>query len=114
DKAAQYGIDNAVGATLPHVSILADMTYSKDSLQSPFGIGDAAQGLPANRATSFNVLGQISIPLYQGGAEYARINEAKEQKSQTRVGIADADQATRQQVKDSWAAFHAAQTGVVY
>jgi outer membrane protein len=108
DKAAQYGVDNAVGATLPHASIQADMTYAKDSLQSPFGI------VPKNSSTSFDVLGQISIPLYQGGAEYARINEAKEQQGQTRVGIADADQATRQQVKDSWAAFHAAQTGVVY
>jgi outer membrane protein len=108
DKAAQYAIDNAVGATLPHASIQADMTYAKDSLQSPFGV------VPKNRATSFDVLGQISIPLYQGGAEYARINEAKEQRGQTRVGVADADQATRQQVKDSWAAFHAAQSGVVY
>jgi len=114
DKAAQYGIDNAVGATLPHASIQADMTYAKDSLQSPFGVGNSAQGLPANRATTFDVLGQISIPLYQGGSEYARINEAKEQRSQTRVGVADADQATRQQVKDSWAAFHAAQSGVAY
>jgi outer membrane protein len=112
DKAAQYGIDNAVGATLPHASIQADMTYAKDSLQSPFGIG--GNGLPANRATSFDVLGQISIPLYQGGSEYARINEAKEQRSQTRVSVADADQATRQQVKDTWATFHAAQSGVVY
>ncbi len=113
DKAAQYAIDNAVGATLPHASIQADMTYSKDSLQSPFGVGNGF-GLPANKATSFNVIGQLSIPLYQGGAEYARINEAKEQRGQTRVGVADADQATRQQVKDSWAAFHAAQSGVAY
>ncbi|HEX4293628.1 MAG TPA: TolC family outer membrane protein [Rhizomicrobium sp.] len=112
DKAAQYGVDNAVGATLPHASIQADMNYFHDSLQDPFGA--TSEFNPGNKATSFDVLGQISIPLYQGGAEYARINEAKEQQGQTRVGIADADQATRQQVKDSWAAFHAAQTGVVY
>jgi TolC family type I secretion outer membrane protein len=109
DKAAQYGIDNAVGATLPHASIQADMTYAHDSLQSPFGLQR-----PGNKATSFDVLGQISIPLYQGGAEDARIAEAKQQHTQTMLGIADADQATRQTVKDAWAAFHAAQTSVAY
>ena len=108
DKAAQYGVDNAVGALLPHASIQADMTYSNQSLQSPFGV------VPPNRATSFDVLGQISIPLYQGGAEDARIAEAKQQHTQTMLGIADADQATRQTVKDAWAAFHAAQTSVAY
>ncbi len=109
DKAAQYGIDNAVGATLPHASIQADMTYAHDSLQSPFGLQR-----PGNKATSFDVLGQISIPLYQGGAEDARIAEAKQQHTQTMLGIADADQATRQVVKDAWAAFHAAQTASAY
>ena len=108
DKAAQYGVDNAVGALLPHASIQADMTYSNQSLQSPYGVS------PATRATSFDVLGQISIPLYQGGAEDARIAEAKQQHTQTMLGIADADQATRQVVKDAWAAFHAAQTSVAY
>lgn len=116
DKAAQYGIDNAVGATLPHASIQADMNYFHDSLQNPFGL--SAQTIVGtfapSKATSFDVLGQISIPLYQGGAEDARIAEAKQQHTQTMLGIADADQATRQTVKDAWAAFHAAQTAVAY
>lgn len=114
DKAAQYGLDNAVGALLPHASIQADMNYFHDSLQSPFGAGNSFDFIPGNKSTSFDVLGQISIPLYQGGAEDARIAEAKQQHTQTMLGIADADQATRQTVKDAWAAFHAAQTAVAY
>jgi outer membrane protein len=37
-----------------------------------------------------------------------------EGRSQTRLGIVDADQATRQIVKDSWNSFHAAQTAAGY
>lgn len=116
DKAAQYGIDNAVGATLPHASIQADMNYFNQSLQSPFGAGGNSFGeiIPPNKATSFDVIGQIQIPLYQGGSEYARIAEAKQQRAQTTLGIVDADQATRQLVKDAWAAFHSAQTATAY
>jgi len=106
DKAAQYGIDNAVGALLPHASILADMTYGSDSLQDAFGL--------RVKGTTFDVLGQISIPLYQGGAEDARVREAKEARAQTRLSIADADQSTRQFLKDSWAAFHAALSAVSF
>ena len=112
DKAAQYGVDNAVGATLPHASIQADMNYFHDSVQSPFGAPNFNN--PISKATSFDVIGQIQIPLYQGGSEYARIAEAKQQRAQTTLGIVDADQATRQLVKDAWAAFHSAQTAAAY
>jgi outer membrane protein len=106
DKAAQYGIDNAVGALLPHASIVAEYDYAHDSFTSPFG-----STVPTG---SVSILGQLSVPIYQGGAEDARIREAKEGRSQTRLGIVDADLATRQGVKDSWNSFHAAQTAVGY
>ncbi|SRR5579862_55314 len=113
DKAAQYGVDNAVGALLPHASIQADMNYFDQSLQSPFGVTNSFTG-QTTKATSFDVIGQIQIPLYQGGSEDARIREAKQAHAQTTLGIVDADQATRQLVKDAWAAFHSAQTAAAY
>ena len=106
DKAAQYGIDNAVGALLPHASIVAEYDYARNSFNSPFGV--------AATTGAVSVLGQLSVPIYQGGAEDARIREAKESRSQTRLGLTDADQATRQVVKDSWSSFHAAETAVGY
>ncbi|HEX4862295.1 MAG TPA: TolC family protein, partial [Rhizomicrobium sp.] len=89
-----------------------DMNYFHDSIQSPFGAPSSFN--PISKATSFDVIGQIQIPLYQGGSEDARIREAKQQQAQTRLGIVDADQATRQLVKDAWAAFHSAQTAAAY
>jgi TolC family type I secretion outer membrane protein len=100
DKAAQYSIDNAVGALLPHASIVAQYDYTRNSLSSP--LGSATQG------SALSILGQISVPLYQGGADTARIREAKEAKGQSRLSIFDADLATRQATKDAWAGFHAA------
>lgn len=104
DKAAQYGIDSAVGAMLPHASIVAQYDFVQDSLASPFGT--------PGKSGTLSVMGQLSVPLYQGGADTARIQEAREAQSQTRLTIADADQATRQVTKDSWVAFHSAQTAV--
>ncbi len=106
DKAAQYGIDDQEGAMLPHASIVAQYDYTQNSLSSPLG--------PFTKGSALSVLGQISVPIYQGGVDTARVREAKEAKSQTRLGIYDADQATRQLAKDAWAAFHAALTGVSY
>jgi TolC family type I secretion outer membrane protein len=106
DKAAKYGVDSAVGALLPHASIVADFNYANDSLTDSFG--------PKAKATTLDVLGQIQIPIYQGGAEDARVRQAKEAHAQARFGIIDADQATRQLVKDAWAAFHAALTASSY
>jgi len=102
DKAAQYGIDNAVGALLPHASLVAEYDYNAFTFN--FGRHE--------KVDSLSVLGQLQIPIYQGGAEDARIREAKEQRTQTRLGIYDADQATRQQVKDAWASFYGSQEAV--
>ena len=107
DKAAQYGIDNAVGALLPHASIVAEYDYAHNSLQQPLRHQRPTTG-------AVTVLGQLSVPIYQGGAEDARIREAKEGRSQTRLNIYDADLSTRQSVKDTWNSFHAAQSAVGY
>jgi outer membrane protein len=106
DKAAQYGVDNAQGALLPHASIVAQYDYTRNSLASPLGT--------FTKGSALSVLGQVSVPLYQGGSDTARIREAKEAKNQSRLGIFDADQATRQTTKDAWAAFHAALTAVSF
>ena len=42
-------------------------------------------GVPNYRALTATVTGQINIPLYQGGSEYAAIRQAKEQVSQARL-----------------------------
>lgn len=106
DKAAQYGVDNAVGAMLPHASIVAQYDYTFNSLSSPLGV--------QTKGNSVSLLGQLSVPLYQGGADTARLRQAKEAKTQTYLSIADADQATRQSTRDTWAAFHSALTAVGY
>jgi TolC family type I secretion outer membrane protein len=104
ERAADYGVDDAVGALLPHASVVAQYDYSQDALSTGFPI--------PTKVSSFAVLGEISIPIYQGGAEEAKVREAKETHAQTRSDIVDADQSVRQLVDDSWAALEASQTAL--
>jgi outer membrane protein len=106
DKAAKYGVDNAIGAMLPHASIVAEYDYNQGSFTDGFG--------QREHVTGYSLLGQLSIPLYQGGSDDARVREAKEARSQTRFGMLDADQATRQSLRDSWSAYHSASSAVGY
>lgn len=102
DRAAKYSVDVAVGALLPHASVVAQYNYSQNALSS---------GFPYPVKTGqFSIMGQVSVPIYAGGAEEARVREAKELHSQAGLGILDADGAVRQSVKDSWAALDAAKT----
>ncbi len=42
-------------------------------------------GIPNNRLFNASVLGQLSVPIYQGGAAYAQIRQAKELLAQARL-----------------------------
>ena len=105
DKAAQYGIDNAVGALLPHASIVAEYDYARNT--------STVRSVSPRRRGPYRFWSAVGAES-QGGAEDPHIREAKESRSQTRLGLTDADQATRQVVKDSWSSFHAAETAVGY
>jgi outer membrane protein len=48
------------------------------------------------------VLMVLSIPLYQGGAEYAAIRQARQQQQQTRQQVDDARRQAIQQVTQAW------------
>ncbi len=106
DRAAEFATDYAVGALLPHASITAQYDYSKNSLSSGFGVNAQVE--------SATVLGQVSIPIYQGGGEEARVRSAKEQQQQTRQGVIDAMQAATQSVHDSWAFLDASKMTMNY
>ena len=100
DKAAEYGVDYAVGALLPHAGLVAQYSYSTSSISTGLPI-------PANMGNTF-VFAQVTIPLYQGGAEHAKVREAKQQRAQADLGVLDALQATRQQLNDAWVYYQSA------
>jgi len=80
-QAAFHNVDSAAlqvqiaeGALYPTLNIVAGVQQSNQQ-----------QGLPTYQEFQATVLGQFSVPLYQGGEEYATIRQAKEQLAQARL-----------------------------
>jgi outer membrane protein len=105
--AATYGVDIAYlqvkineGALFPTLGIQAS---AQQENQPPFGI------IQQRQAT---LLGQLTIPIYQGGAEYSLIRQSKEDLTQQRLTLDLIRNQTRQQIVQAWGQFEAAKAQV--
>lgn len=96
EDAAKYGVDFAVGQMLPTVTVQA--SYGRSG-QERFRetIGDDSR-----------LTATASIPLYQGGAEWSGIRQAKELNNRARLAVEDARRATDEGVQNAWEAYRAA------
>lgn len=103
--AAQYNVDVAMrqvkiaeGALSPSVSMQA-------SLQQGFlGVGL----LSTMQSNSASVFGTLTVPIYQGGAEYSLIRQAKELLGQRRLDLDTVRDQVRQAVIQAWGQVQAA------
>jgi outer membrane protein len=96
EDAARYGIDFAVGQMLPTVTVQASYGRSGQD-RGPETVGDDAR-----------VTATASVPLYQGGAEWSQIREAKELNNRARLSVEDARRATEEGVQNAWESYRAA------
>jgi outer membrane protein len=55
---------------------------------------------------------QVTVPLYQGGAEYAGVRQAKEQRSQALANVADVDRQVREITQSAWGTFNSARASI--
>jgi len=106
--AAALGVDVATlqvrineGALYPSVSVSA--TVQKQFEQTP--------AVPYTLA--FVALGTVSVPLYQGGSEYATIRQSKETLGQRRMDLDTQRDAAQQSVVQSWGQLEAAKAQIV-
>ena len=95
--AAMFGIDvNYLqvkvneGALLPTVSLQASITQSYE------------QSLTVFRSLNAAAVAQLSIPVYQGGAEYALIRQSKENLAQQRLNLEQVRDQIRANVVTAW------------
>jgi outer membrane protein len=95
--AAMYGIDVAnlqvkinEGALYPTLSVTASAT---DSVSS---------SLTTMQTTTISGIGTLTVPIYQGGAEYSLIRQSKESLSQQRLNLEQVRDQTRQSVVQAW------------
>lgn len=66
------------------------------------------------RENGLSVMGQLNIPLYQGGAEYATIRQAKELSSQALLTSYDTERQIREDFANAWDTFTASRKAADY
>jgi outer membrane protein len=99
EKAANHAIDTRIATLLPKVSL-------EGSLEDRNGL---TQINPvANSIREDALFLRVSIPIFQSGAEYARIREARHQFARAHQLTADATLSTKANALKAWADFQAA------
>ncbi|HZP68926.1 MAG TPA: TolC family outer membrane protein [Pseudolabrys sp.] len=104
---AQYNVDAALEA----VKVAEGALYPTVSLQGSVQQANE-QSLLSLRSFNALVLGQVTIPIYQGGSEYSLIRQAKETLGQRRLDLDTARDAVRQSVVQSWGQLEAAKANI--
>ena len=100
--AAALAVKVAEAALYPTVSVAGSVTRNLDY-----------QGIGGSKVLNAAVTGQVNVPLYQGGAEYATIRQAKEQLGQARL-VADLNRdQVRAQVVTAWGQLETAKAQLI-
>jgi outer membrane protein len=99
---AQLAVKVAEGALLPTVSVQG--SYTKNYL--------AVGSLNTIESYNASILGTVSVPIYQGGAEYSAIRQAKETLGQRRLDFETTRDSVRQQVVQAWGQLDAAKANI--
>jgi outer membrane protein len=104
---AQYNVDIAQQA----VKVAEGALYPTLSVQGNYqkNLGTSLTTLDTSSAS---VLGQLTVPIYQGGAEYALVRQAKETLGQNRLNFDVARDQVRQFVAQSWGQLDAAKANI--
>jgi outer membrane protein len=109
ERAADLAVDDALGDLSPQLSVQGQYQYSKGSLTT--GLTAPGGGSPALRGVT--VMGLVTVPIYNGGADYADIRQAKELHSQAQLQVVAADQAVRAQVQSAWDTYESTKAAIV-
>jgi outer membrane protein len=110
ELAANYAVDDALGALLPTFSVQGQYGYQQGSIVSPTGTINV--GTPHTAAHEVAVTGQLNVPLYQAGVEEAAVRQAKELHAQAELNVQVSDRQVRDAVATAWAAFEAAEASI--
>jgi outer membrane protein len=102
-KAADYAIDDAVGQVLPQFSIQGQYQYLH---------GNVLEGLGTGATHLATVTGNLTVPIYQGGAEDSLVRQQKQLKEQAQLTVSDVERQVLDATRSSWQSFVAAQSSM--
>jgi len=105
--AAMYGVDIAElgvkvseGSLYPNLALSATVSKNWDP------------SFQTNKQTAASLLGQLTVPIYQGGAEYSAIRQSKETLGQQRLSLDTNRDQARATVVQSWGQLDAAKAQI--
>jgi outer membrane protein len=106
---AQYNVDVAQSA----VKVAEGALFPTVTVQGNYqeNVGQVGSLNVINSYTA-SVLGTVSVPIYQGGAEYSAIRQAKETLGQRRLDLDVSRDQVRQTVVQSWGQLDAAKANI--
>lgn len=90
DAAAKDAVDVALAALMPQVS-LQGQTFQQNNA-----------GGRSTQSNGYQVLAQVSLPLYQGGSEYSAVRQARQSEQQANRLIDDAKRTAVQNAVQAW------------
>jgi outer membrane protein len=90
EAAGRDAVDVQMAALLPQVSLQAQAFRSDNSQQ------------PHTRATGEQITANLSVPLYQGGAEHAAVRQARQDAVRLRQVVDDQRRTAMQQATQAW------------
>ncbi|NBX03472.1 MAG: hypothetical protein EBR02_05345 [Alphaproteobacteria bacterium] len=103
EKAAQTNVDVKTASLLPDVSLQGSMARTN----GPSALSGARQ------LDNDALMLSVSIPLYQSGAEYSRIREAKNQAQQAKFSAMDTQSAVIENVDRAWQDYNTTKAVIV-
>lgn len=96
DSAAKDAVSVAIAQLLPQVS-LQGQTFQQNNV-----------GSRSANTNGYQVVAQVSVPIYQGGQEYSAVRQAKQTEQQTRKTVDDAQRTAVQNTVSAWETLAAA------
>ena len=106
---AMFNVDAAVFQVKIAESSLYPTLNLVGTAQKTFG---STTSLNTLETLSASIAGQVSVPVYQGGQEYALIRQAKETMGQRRIDLDTAREQAQQTVVQSWGQLAAAKAQI--
>lgn len=90
DAAARDAVDVAVSNLLPQASLQAQTFQQNNSTQA------------RTESLGYQIVVQLSVPIYQGGSEYSVVRQSKQLQQQTRRQVDDARRVATQAAVQAW------------
>ena len=96
-KAADHQVEVALGALMPNLTVNGQYQYAQSNPSyGPFTIH------------ALTILGNLNVPIYQGGAEDAAVRQAKELRGQAQMNAADTERQVLYVTRAAWQSYTSA------